>query len=80
MEFYESILTAVTVSAGSDHEQLEPSSRKQEDAWGLNVPQRPDYGRQRTQHYILNTRILPQPVSVRLFSRVQVKLSYLARL
>lgn len=64
MEFYESIISAITVPAGSDHEQLEPSSRKQEDAWGLNVPQRRDYGRQRTQHYILYTRFLPQPVSV----------------
>lgn len=57
--------------ASSDHEQLEPPSRKQEDAWGLNVPQCPDYGRQRTQHHILYTRFLPQPVSVNLISHLQ---------
>ncbi len=68
VEFYESIITAITVPAGSDHEQLEPPSREQEDARGLNVPQCPDYGRQRTQHYFLYTRFLPQPVSVKLFS------------
>ena len=63
---------AVTVPAGPDHEQLEPSSRKQEDAWGLNVPQCPDYGGQRTQHYILYTWFLPQPVSFKLFSHLRV--------
>lgn len=70
MEFYKHIITAITVPAASDHEQLEPPSRKQEDAWGLNVPQCPDYGRQRTQHYIFYTRFLPQPVSVQLFGHL----------
>lgn len=55
------------MSAGSDHEQLEPSTREQEDAWGFDVSQCPDYGRQRNQHYILYTRFLPQPVSVKQF-------------
>lgn len=68
VDFYVSIITAITVPAGSDHEQLEPSSREQEDAWGFDVSQRPDYGRQRTQHYILYTWFLPKPVSVKLFS------------
>lgn len=54
--------------AGSDHEQLEPPTRKQEDAWGLDVSQCSDYGRQRTQHYILYTWFLPQPVSVNLIN------------
>lgn len=59
------MISAVTVPAGSDHEQLEPPSRKQEDARGLNVPQRSDNGGQRTQHHIIYTRFLPQPVSVK---------------
>lgn len=63
---YKNIITAIAVPAGSDHEQLEPSSRKQEDARGLNVPQCPDYGGQGTQHHILYTWLLPQPVSVEL--------------
>lgn len=52
--------------ASSDHEQLEPPSRKQEDARGLNVPECPDYGRQGTQYHILHTWLLLQPVSVNL--------------
>lgn len=55
--------TAVAVPAGSDSEQLEPPSRKQEDARGPNVPQRPDSGGQGAQHYVLHTWLLPQPVS-----------------
>lgn len=30
-------ISAITVSAGSDHEQLEPSTREQEVAWGFDV-------------------------------------------
>lgn len=72
VEFYESIITAITVPAGSDHEQLESSSREQENARGLNVPERPDYGGQGTQHYVLYAWLLPQPVSVQLFSHCKV--------
>ena len=61
-----SVLTAFTVPAGSDHEQLESSSREQEDARRLNVPQRPDHGGPRAQHYVLYAWFLPQPVSVTL--------------
>lgn len=71
MEYSESVITAITVPAGSDHEQLEPSSREQEDARGLDVPQCPDYGRQGAQHYIVYTWLLPQPVSVQLFRHCQ---------
>lgn len=54
-----SIITAITVPEGNEHEQLEPPSRKQEDARRLDVPKCPDYGGQRTQHYILDSWFLP---------------------
>lgn len=38
-----SIITAYTVPEGAEHEQLEPPSRKQEDARRPNVPKCPDH-------------------------------------
>lgn len=61
--FFLLCLAAITVPADPDHEQLEPSARKQEDARRLDVPQCFDHGGQRTQHYLIYTRLLPQPVS-----------------
>lgn len=53
------MITAATVPEGAEHEQLEPPSRKQEDARRPDVPERPDYGGQRAQHYVLDPRFLP---------------------
>lgn len=60
--------------AGFDSEQLESTSRKQEDAWGPYVPQSGDTGGQGGQHHSLHPWLLPKPVS---FARKWQKMYYI---